>query len=248
MSAPFDGPRLKLKRARKLLTELETEIAAYVAREPIWLEITEGKTFIGKKWNVDVREEVPQEFSAIIGDLIHNLRAALDLLACELVRLNGNDDDDVYFPFSESESEFDKQLRRRNMDRASPEVIALLHRMEPWPGGNKALRAVHDLDIIDKHQMLVPISDVTGTPDVPWSQAFRVGPIRTGAAFTVHPHQQDLPVGHRRLGICVLSFPIAYGTASGLRKAPFGGKPLLPGLESLVQLVDSVIESFASLY
>ena len=61
-----------------------TAIGAYLRRSPFYVEPVVGTTPGTKDWLLHVSEEVPPEFSAILGDSIHNLRAALDLLACEL--------------------------------------------------------------------------------------------------------------------------------------------------------------------
>lgn len=114
---PFDGPRLKLRRARYHIGDLAEQIRAYLKREPFYLEIEAQKPgenwAFGKKWTLKVREEVPPDFSAVIGDVVHNLRASLDVLACELVRANGQSDDGVYFPFADSAAELENMIARR---------------------------------------------------------------------------------------------------------------------------------------
>jgi len=127
--ANFEASRLKVARSRTHLWALLEAIRAYQLRAPfhIEVEIDNGKKF----WVAKVREEVPLEFSAILGDSIHNLRAALDLLACELVRLNHQSDADVYFPFANSAADFPAMMVRRHMDRASSQAQALLHSLAP---------------------------------------------------------------------------------------------------------------------
>ena len=93
----------------------------------------------------------------IIGDAVHNLRSALDILACDLAKLNGQSDDGVYFPFAKSESELDRQIAGRRFDRAGPAAVAELKALRPYKGGNTLLRGVHDLDIQDKHQFIIPV-------------------------------------------------------------------------------------------
>jgi hypothetical protein len=165
---PFEAPRLKLRRARSHIGELQTEMNRYLRREPFWLEIVDAPTFTnGRKWLVHLREEPPLDFSAIIGDAIHNLRTALDVLACELVRANGQSDKDVYFPFADSAAELPKAIAKRNMRRAKPAVVVLIENAEPFTGGNHALRAIHDLDVLDKHQALIPALAMINAPEVP---------------------------------------------------------------------------------
>jgi hypothetical protein len=129
----FDHSRYKIRRARAHIAELTTEIKNYLNRVPFDLVVDGSKG--EKKWVVRVREEVPVEFSAIIGDVLHNLRTALDLMAVQLVRLNNQSDEDVYFPFSKTAEKFDETLRSRNMHRASPQAVALLKSLKAARSG-----------------------------------------------------------------------------------------------------------------
>ncbi len=96
-------------------------------------------------------------FPVLIGDAIHNMRAALDLMACDLVRLNGKRFDNVSFPFAQTASALEQQIKDKNFKRAHPDAVALLRSLKPYKDkGDVALRAIHDLDIMDKHQALLP--------------------------------------------------------------------------------------------
>src|SRR5438874_575713 len=108
----WSSPRVTGARCRRyfqIFKHIEPAITAYLRRVPFYLIVQ----FDGgaKQWAVKVREEVPVEFSAIIGDVIHNLRAALDLMAVQVVRLNHQSDEDVYFPFSKSAARFDEAIQ-----------------------------------------------------------------------------------------------------------------------------------------
>ena len=232
---PFDASRLKLKRARHHIGELMNEISAFLQRTPFYLEIAPGGTPDTPTWTVHVREEVPPEFSTSIGDVIHNLRAALNLMACELVRLNGQNDSDVCFPFSRSEADFHPAIKRCKFDQASAEAIALLKSLKPYRGGNDALRAVHDLDVMDKHRALILTTDMISAPDVPGEPrtGARFGPIRDGMSIPSH-----LPMRLRARGEFVLCFS----------PGPLGGGELIPTLKSLAELIGDIIEAFAALY
>ena len=96
-------------------------------------------------------EPFPEELSAIFGDIVHNLRTALDLAASACVRANGKSDKGVFFPFCKEASELDAMIKRRNIDRAHPDVVSYIRSLAPYKGGNIALRAIHDLDVRDKH-------------------------------------------------------------------------------------------------
>lgn len=249
---PFEAPRLKLRRARHHVADLAAQIDAYIASDPLYFEMVEADEAAGfqsgKKWVVRVRQEVPPEFSAIIGDAIHNLRTALDLLACELVRSNGKSDKDVHFPFAESATALAEAIKKRNMDRANAAVVALLQTSAPYKGGNEALRAIHDLDIMDKHQALIPRSDMIEAPEVPGLESvikgYRMGPVRAGMSFAAMGQHVAIPVGFQIKGRVSLTFEAFHQSISGMKIAPLRGGEVVPTLESLAQLVEGLIEAF----
>lgn len=246
---PFEAPRLKLRRARYHIGDLTEQVRAYLRRSPLFLQIEADPTFAGgKKWVAHVREEVPPEFSTVIGDVIHNLRAALDLLACEVVRANHSNDNGVYFPFAESAIGLPAMIKKRHMDRAKPAVSILITKLAPYKGGNAALRAIHDLDIMDKHQALIPLSDMVGAPDIAGipriKHPARMGPIRNGAAFALPAAHSHLPVGLWANGEFTLRFDSLHLSVSGLKAVPLGGGEVIPTLVSLAKFVEDIIEQF----
>ncbi len=82
----------------------------------------------------------------------------------ELGRLNGKKDKEVYFPFCKDASKLEQTIRDKNFYRASPKAIALMRSLKPYVGGNVALRYIHDLDILDKHIMLIPSAGYLKNP------------------------------------------------------------------------------------
>ena len=126
----FSGPKIKIDRARKHLAELEKARADFRASraKKCRTEISRSGGTFTFNFQMDLSGP-PEDFGAIVGDIIHNLRAALDLAACELVRAVGQSDKGVYFPFSQSESDLDKTIKVRHFDRAGPDAVALLKKM-----------------------------------------------------------------------------------------------------------------------
>lgn len=92
---------------------------------------------------------------AELGDAVHNLRAALGLLASELYRINGKSNRNVYFLFASTMADFPIAIKNRNFDKAALDAVALLYTFAPYRWGNELLRAVHDLNIKDKHTALI---------------------------------------------------------------------------------------------
>lgn len=227
MKHPFSASKAKIRRAKKLITELDTEIAAFLATNPAKcsaeiLTAPDGRQQVTISMSA---EPVPEEIGLIVGDVIHNLRAALDLMACDLVRAKHSNDKSVYFPFCEQPEDLDKMVKQKNFNRAGPEAITLLHQLKPYRGGNAALRAIHDLDVQDKHQSLIPALMGFASPVISlWDDD-----------------------GTRNLSIVgdstkATDYKLTFPSMNAL-----AGQAIVPTLHDLVQLTDGVVETFRAL-
>ena len=77
--------QLKTERAKRNIREISEEIEAFKALNP-YSVVIEDEPDTGKRlWKVKVNHVIPDTWSAIIGDAIHNTRAALDLLMVAIV-------------------------------------------------------------------------------------------------------------------------------------------------------------------
>jgi hypothetical protein len=220
---PFAAAEIKLRRALFHIANLESEVSVFMSTNPVraTATVTDGT-------RIDIRMDwdgPPETIGAIVGDIIHNLRAALDLAACDLVRIRNGNDNGVYFPFCDRPEELDQMIRRRNFKRAGPQAVALMHKLRPYRNGNAALRAIHDLDIQDKHHSLIPGVMSHASP------AFR---LRNDDG---RPH------------ISVFGDPNAASEIKLIfpEDSALGGRELIPTLHELVELVASIVEAFRSL-
>jgi hypothetical protein len=243
--ATFEAPKIKLRRAKRHIVDLEKQIADFLKARP-FRAVVESDGDGRQRIVFRVARAIPKDFSAIIGDVIHNLRAALDLLACDLVRLNGGSDEDVYFPFCEDANYLETMIKKRHVDRAAPQAVDLIRSLQPYRGGNQALRAIHDLDIRDKHQMLIPIANCAGFGNAKWGGINSIsvvkgalfGPVEENFSPFAFPTDPKLKSGQE--------IPAAYKlTFSPLD--PLGPGEIIPVLHRLAKLVASIIESFESL-
>ena len=106
MSHPLDGPRHKLGRAQSQLEQLDAEMARFLRRDAY--EITQrfepdtGRCTL----SFVVKHRPPLSWSVTIGEIAHNLRSALDHLACQLfLKAGGADCDATKFPILGSDSD-----------------------------------------------------------------------------------------------------------------------------------------------
>lgn len=211
-----------------------------MARRPIYSLVEphpENETLWA--WAVRIKEAVPPTWAPIIGDVIHNLRASLDLMACDVVRIADPTAplDNVYFPFAKRAEELDAMIERR-MAGAPKEAHDLVRQMKPYPGGNDVLRGVHELDIIDKHQALLPVAGHIRSPNGGGvtSGELLAGTEPTSGFFDPRNHPAAT------LGVSAVDFRLVFPN-----QGPFEGRELLPTIEDLIKDFAGVVDAFETL-
>jgi hypothetical protein len=214
---PFALARTKLLRAHHFIEELEADQAEYASSKPVSIEpVFVDGVQVGMNLKQTAATLLP---GAIAADAIHSLRTALDLIASELARRKGESDKHVYFPFGTDEAHFEGQIVRKNFHLAGDDAVALLRTFKPYATGNAELRALHDLDIQDKHRGL-RLS----------ASKYAVGRFRDdGQSFEFFDHIQDFHY----------MFP---ETAGGL-----DGKGSIEALKDLAQMVEGILDAFLAL-
>lgn len=99
------------------------------------------------------------------GDMMHNLRCALDHLYWGMIDpyvTAGFNKKNIKFPIFETQKIFLEHLKQENL---LPErIVEALKALQPYKdnNGNERLYKPHELDIIDKHNHLIPISAYSG--------------------------------------------------------------------------------------
>ncbi|EOX4458618.1 hypothetical protein L9W73_17605 [Vibrio aestuarianus] len=200
----FVGTELKIVRAKSHIRELENQLVDYIKSKPFKVVVESEDGGSNHLWTLRVKHDIPMIFAAIIGDVIHNLRASLDLLATELVEHAGQDAKNVYFPFGNDADGLEQMIKKRRIDKAGQGVVDIVRDLKPYTGGNKLLRSLHDLDITDKHKSLVPVAHYAGIKNFQMNgasgpmltiQNLHCGPIRDGMVLMSLP-----PAGNVRIG------------------------------------------------
>lgn len=155
----------KFNRAKGQFDELRHEMDAFFNKEPS-PHFSVGEFDLDAwEWvmRFQVREETPLRFGVILGDVVHNLRSALDHLICQVTLLDSDGNADcakTQFPIaSKSEQQFESMADHRIPD-LSPEHRAAVKRMQPYNAGDKApahsLAVLADLSNADKHRVVNP--------------------------------------------------------------------------------------------
>jgi hypothetical protein len=162
-----DSAMLKIDRAKKHARDLhelfrKNRPFSYILET----NIKTGQRSTGAKRN----EAVVEAASLIIGDIVHNLRSAIDHIYWEIVSPFANGPSElrrVQFPSSETEAKVCESIKHRLGDRAGERFFSAVKTLKPHgeAGGNELLYLLHELDIHDKHKLLIPTGDYTQLSD-----------------------------------------------------------------------------------
>jgi hypothetical protein len=132
---------MKLDRAKQRMTELEHALRSFYDTNPYKFS---GKPDLQKgriDYTIDSVADVPDEIRLIAGEVIHNLRSALDHLAYQLYLRGGKAQGKgrhVYFPICESKTVYDDKKGRKTRGM-TPGAIAAIDATHPYKGGNDLL-------------------------------------------------------------------------------------------------------------
>jgi hypothetical protein len=162
------GPRAKLYRAGEHLKTLKQEMRVFRERRSYsigsYTHPDSGNYFL-----YAAPRPVPAKVSAIVGDVLCNLRPALDHLVFALALLDsGKAQEGTQFPICDT-PEFFERKRPRWLKGLSTEHITAIEALQPYEGrdGSVWLAILRDLSNPDKHQELsVLISEIGGDFEV----------------------------------------------------------------------------------
>ncbi len=252
---PFAGSRLKIERARRHIAELEGLLKDYGERLTTCYEAVEDDP---ENMRLVLSEMPPQEIAMIAGDAVHNLRAALDILMCDIARIRSKSTKKIYFPFAKSRESYETTLKNE-VGRLGLDVKEALLACMPYDGGNLMLKGLHDLDIADKHDMIIPVIAVSwgkGFPEVFEQMRRKAYPGHQLPKITFimdELYTKTLSAAGDLVPTSILSDSDLLPYKSGLPATaliadglPFARKHVLPTLKDLAQLTFEIVESFAT--
>jgi hypothetical protein len=105
---------------------------------------------------------VPLRIAVIAGEIIHQLRSSFDHVVWALASKNGIADvERIVFPVCSTPERFERAVRNGIIKGVSRSERPLIEALQPYrtpDPPNSILRIVHDLDIADKHRLLVVVT------------------------------------------------------------------------------------------
>jgi hypothetical protein len=165
---PLAGCEAKLERAKVHFNSLDTVAAEFFeSKTDTYRIVTEvdvkNSRFVGR---VRITGEFPLDWSVIVGDVLQNLRAALDHVLWQLVIANGcKPGFGNSFPIfdklpPEDPSHPDRERWNRHVKGVHPDAVRFIEFCQPYNGldtpGPHTLTGLRKLSNEDKHRTLVP--------------------------------------------------------------------------------------------
>jgi hypothetical protein len=157
MAIDLTGARSKIERAKKHIRDFDAERIAFLGSNPYVVIAKFHAERNVTESTIGTIPKLPDNLALIAGDAAHSLRAALDYLACELVRSAGETPKNVYFPICESSEKYIAQSpgKTKGMPISAKQII---DQIEPYKSGQgEPLWFLHTIDIADKHVVLVSV-------------------------------------------------------------------------------------------
>jgi hypothetical protein len=236
------SPKKKIERADEHISDLESRITELGNVDLYSVRIEKDFWYNDLHVEINASKSPEQWAPLVLGDAVHNLRSALDILYRQAVLfLGGNLTKHTKFPIVESAQVLARVLRSAGLKNEAGEKLVKLIRDEikSYEGGNWHLCALNDLDVMDKHQFVIPVMELRALyvclEDEKQAE-IRIGPLITSKSHKFRLKQSgNLKFKSKSHAAAAILFPL--GT-------PFEGQSVIPCLHQLSELASGVIGSF----
>jgi hypothetical protein len=158
MADRYDRLMNKFSWASRRCGELEAAVEDFRRTQPYKISHRRDDARGEVTFFVEEVPELPVSLTLLLGDVIHNLRSKLDHLADALVSAAGGTPDKITsFPIFESLNAYQDHSRKR-LDGVNQYCFQTIDNMQPYKGGwGHWAWQLHQLDIIDKHRLLLTV-------------------------------------------------------------------------------------------
>jgi hypothetical protein len=242
-----NGPRLKIQRANKHIADLHEMLLRFANSDFYTVSIEHdpqrGINFV--LFEIDPSKFPLDDAALTIGDALHNLRSALDHLYYQVVlACGGTPTKWTRFPIFDTEDRLVATLNGALEQRqiTVPVVRFTVDSIKPHQGGNPALWGLHNLNIRDKHEILVPVLklvlvDGVHLEDNEHRPIGKTTYIMDESSRIRLRDADDRRVTVRDKGHASASIYFNIGT-------PFGGDGVIPTLKGISEEVTRTVEAF----
>ncbi len=164
MSDPFASSHSKITWVKQNLTQFDVMVGAFIRQQNLYEFFTEtdpqNPQHIIHKMRLS--KQIPDEISLLAGNIIDDLRSALDHAIHGIAFLNDPDTKvgEASFPFSSGATYFENTLKGR-CKGVLIKLWPLLRSFKPYKGGNDLLFALNVVSGTNKHGIILPVATST---------------------------------------------------------------------------------------
>lgn len=181
------GCYAKLDRALDQITRFGHDLVEFESKSYKVLRVDDEQDGL-IAYKFDQVEEPPILLSIIAGEILHNLRSALDHLVCRIVDLQGQHDKQA-FPICQDQQKFNK-IRRSALKDVPSHLVTQIESLQPFNSSNPIvhpLTSLVNLSNADKHRIISRLDNVAWHPGrlSPLPQNVKVH--RTGKFSSIEP-------------------------------------------------------------
>ena len=240
MTNAFDSSRRKFDWAKRHLANLKRQLSDFNKTNKCgFFTEPDPNRPDHTIYKMRLKEQIPNGVAELTGDVVDNLRSALDhAMFATAVAAGRPNAREAYFPFSRSAPDFEGHLKGRCRD-VPQEIYPLLRRFEPYKGGSDALYALNVVCVANKHKLVIPCASAsfsaglsvkaTGFMEMPYTPVWD-STKNEMILCTVGPQTQQL-YGESQFAVYV-----AFGEIDIV-----GGQPVIPTLDLFTDMVETII-------
>lgn len=272
MPHKFDGPRAKISRAKSQVVSLESDQRRFFEQNPYEVRMAQFDESSGR-YSLRVFDgpaALPTDWGAIIGEIAHDLRSALDGLVWQLIKKDSKIESAksqfpifLYGPLSLIRSNPDQRF---DLDWWRFDGLYRSHRIaleahQPYKRGNQGRRnplfLVHELNRVDKHRQIPVVVPALGSVRVtgfsggtelrlrgdlrPNAIIGNVRPLPARGVLTIDLSTGQIHTQHAaRVDVVITPYTVFGEGCSAVK-----GLPVIRTLDHVANEVTRVVESFS---
>jgi len=238
----FLEPRLKVDRANSHILDLNKIIETFIRNRGYRVFIDNQSEPEFCLLVMERAKPLPSIIPLIVGDIVHNLRSALDILLYRVAALPA-DFKLPAFPTTAKISEFDNALKQRKIAWLGPWVEDYLRSLQPYPGGCFGIWELHQMDITDKHKLILPANHAAHIERL----KIEVGNSSLNFRNCRFIFEERLILARAPPGTQIkLDKHVKPGVEITFAEGfPFAGKPIVPTLRQASKFISEIINVFA---
>lgn len=235
----FADSRLRIQWAKESLADFERCARIYFRRISYELVAEPDSDAIHEHHKLRLGKPFPLTLTKYTVHVVEDLRAALDLAACDVARIANLSVDGVHFPFCQSATDFKSRIN--SACKGFPKGITdLFASYEPYTGGSELLFAINELCNRSKHKIIVPVASTVGTslPYIETSSMTR--PIRIMEGFASDEDEITFAITERGLQWkyhAKFSFGICFGKVGAIE-----GRDVRDNLDGMIRAVATIVD------